>query len=87
MNYKKTVKKSHDTGWKNSYFTFDDVSLLGYVCGVSQYPQYFVIDLYMYQMLPCPYLWSFDGGPGDKLILKMVVRLGKLIRNICLGMY
>ena len=44
--------------------------MLGYGCGVSQYPQFFVEDLDMYHMLPRPYLWSFDGGPGDKLINK-----------------
>ena len=35
MNYKKTVKKLHDTGWKNSYFTSGGVCMLGYGCGVS----------------------------------------------------
>ena len=40
MNYKKTVKKLHGTGWKNSYFTSADVSMLGYGCGVSQYPKF-----------------------------------------------
>ena len=28
----------------------------------------FVKYLDIYQVLPCPYLWSFDGFPGDKLI-------------------
>ena len=42
INYKKTVKKLHDTGWENSYFTSADVSMLGYGCGVSQYLQFFV---------------------------------------------
>ena len=70
MDYKKTVKTLHDTGWKNSYFTSADVSMLGYGCGVSQYPQFFVKDLDMYQVLPRPYLRSFDGLPGEKLILK-----------------
>ena len=68
MNYNKTVKRLHDTGWKNSYFTSDDVSMLGYGYVVSQYPQFFVKDLDLYQVLPCPYLRSFDGFPGDKLI-------------------
>ena len=72
---------------KNSYHTSDDVSMLGYGCGVSQYPQFFVEDLDMYQMLPRPYLRSFDGGTEDKLIKKLGVRLGKYRRNICLGMY
>ena len=40
MNYKKIVRKFHDTGWKNSYHTSADVSMLGYGCGVSQYSQF-----------------------------------------------
>ena len=35
---------------------------------MSQCPQFFVEDLDMYHILPLPYLRSFDGGPGDKLI-------------------
>ena len=42
MNYKKTVKTLHDTGWENSYFTSADVSMFGYGCGVSQCPQFFL---------------------------------------------
>ena len=72
---------------ENIYFTSADVSMLGYGCGVSQYTQFFVKDLDMYQVLPRPYLRSFDGFPVDNLILKMGVRLGKSSRNICLGMY
>ena len=87
MNYKKTVKKLHDTGWKNSYHTSDDVSMLGSGCGVSQYPQFFVEDLDIYQMLPRPFLISFYGCPGDKLMKKLVDKLGKSSRNIFLGMY
>ena len=30
-----------------------------------------VKDLDMYQVLPRPYLWSFDGGPKEKLIKKI----------------
>ena len=44
--------------------------MLGYGLGVSMYPQFFVEDLDIYQMLPRPYLRSFDGGSGDKLIKK-----------------
>ena len=55
MNYKKTVMKFHDTGWKNSYHTSDTVSILGYGCGVYQYPRFFVKYLDMYKMLPRPY--------------------------------
>ena len=55
--------------------------MLGYVCGVSQYPQLFVEYVDIYQMLPHPYLRYSDGGPGDKLIKKMGVRLGKSSLN------
>ena len=78
------MRKIHDTGWKNSYHTSADFSIIGYGCGVSQYPQFFVEDLDMYQMLPRPYLRSFDGGPGKE---KKDIRLGKSSRNICLEMY
>ena len=64
MNYKKTVRKFHNYGLENSHHTSADVSMLGYGCGVSQYPQFFVQYLDMYQMLPHPYLRSFDGCPG-----------------------
>ena len=73
--------------WKNSYFTSAEVYMLGYVCGVPQYPKFYDKYLDMYQVLPRPYIGSFDGFPGDKLIKKMVFRLGKSSRNIFLGMY
>ena len=63
-------EKWNGTGWKNSYHTSTDVSMLGYGCGVSQYPQFFVKYLDMYHVLPRPYLGYFDGGSEDKLILK-----------------
>ena len=68
MNYKRTVRKLHDTGWENSYLTSAGVSMFGYGCGVSMYPQFFVEDLDIYQMLPRPYLRSFYGDPGDKVL-------------------
>ena len=58
MNYKKKVRHFHDIGWKNSYHTSADVSMLGYGCGVSQHPQFFVEYLDIYQILPRPYLRS-----------------------------
>ena len=39
INYKKTVKTLHDSGWENGYFTSSGVSLLGYGYIVSRYPQ------------------------------------------------
>ena len=60
----------HDAGWKNSSFTSDDVSLLGYRCSVSQYPQCYAKYLDMYQVFQRPYIGYFDGFTGDKLIRK-----------------
>ena len=68
INYKRTIRKIHDIGCKNSYFTSADVYMLIYGCGVSQYPQFYDKDLDMYQVLPCPYIGSFEGFPGDKFI-------------------
>ena len=42
--------------------------MLGYGYGVSQYLQFYVKDLDMYQALPRPNLEYFDGGTGEKLI-------------------
>ena len=62
------MRKLHNIGWKNSYRTSAGVSMLSYGCGVSMYPQVFVEDLDIYQMLPLPYLRSFSGGPGDQVL-------------------
>ena len=42
--------------------------MLGYGCGVSTYPQFFVEDLKTFQMLPRPYRIYFDGEPADQLL-------------------
>ena len=42
--------------------------MLGYGYGVSQYPHIYVKDLDIYQVVPRPYIGSFDGFLGDKLI-------------------
>ena len=39
--------------------------MLGCGCGVSQYPQFFDRELDKYQLLPRPYLVSFEGYPGE----------------------
>ena len=49
--------------------------MLGYGCDVYQYPQFYVKYLDMYQVLPRPYLGSFDVCTGDKLIKKWVLDL------------
>ena len=48
------MKKLHDSGWKNSYFTFANVYMIGYGCGVSQYSQFYDKYLDMCQVLPRP---------------------------------
>ena len=68
MSYKETVRKLHNTGWKNSYHTSADVSMLGYGFGASMYSQFFVEDLNIYHMLPRLYLRSFDGSPDDQVL-------------------
>ena len=42
--YERTVIKLYDDGWKNIFPACDDVSLIGYGCGVSQYPQVYDQD-------------------------------------------
>ena len=54
--------------WKNSYFTFDDFSMLGYGWGVYQYPQFCGKYLDMYQVLQHPFIGDFYGFSGYKLI-------------------
>ena len=41
INYKITVMNLHNVGRKFCFYTSDDVSMLGYVCGVSHYPQFY----------------------------------------------
>ena len=50
INYNKTVNKLHVDGWGNSSFTSAYVYMLGYGCGVSQYPQFYDKYLDMHQM-------------------------------------
>ena len=47
-------------------FTSANVYMLGYGCGVYQYPQFYDQDEDKYQVLPRPYWGSFEGYPGEK---------------------
>ena len=69
------------------FFTSDDVSMLSYGCGVSQYPQLYYRDLDKYQVLPRTYWGSFEGYPGENCKRKIGVRLGRSSKNICLRIY
>ena len=51
---------------KNSFFTTADVDIISHACGVYQYPQLYYQHLEKYQLLPPPYLESFDVGNGEK---------------------
>ena len=66
INYKETVMKLHDVGWKTRFSASADVYMLGYGYGVSQYPQFYYQELKKYQVLPHPYLVSFEGCTGEK---------------------
>ena len=56
----------HDACWKNSFPNSADVSIIGYGCGMSQYPQFYDQYLEKYQVLISPYLGIFEGDPGKK---------------------
>ena len=53
---------------EKQFFTSVDVSMIGYGCDVSQYPQYYDQDLDKYQVLPCLYFGSFVSYPGEIFI-------------------
>ena len=64
-NFRMTVRKLHDCGWKNSSHISADVAMLGYGCGVSVYPQFYDKEKKSFHMLPRPYIRSFDGNSSD----------------------
>ena len=68
INFKRTIRKLQDAGWKNSYLTSADVYMLGYGCGVSQYHKYYDKDLDRYQVLPRPYRRYFEFFPIYKFV-------------------
>ena len=53
---------------RKQFFTYDGVSMLGYVCGVSQYSQFYDQELNKYQVLHFPSLGYFRGCTGEKPI-------------------
>ena len=42
--------------------------MIGYGCGFSMYPQFFYKDSKTFQMLPRPYIRSFDGQCSDQVL-------------------
>ena len=53
---KKIQLKIHQDGWKYNYFKSSDVSILGHVCGVSQFPQ--SNDRYRKLKIYPPHMWE-----------------------------
>ena len=68
INYKITVRKLHDAGWKISFFTYADVYMIVHVSVVSYCYKCYDQGLDKYQLLPRPYLGSFEGFTGEKFI-------------------
>ena len=62
--YKTPIQNVHKIGWKENYFKYDDVSMLGHGYGVSQFPQFQDEIKNKYQLLPHPYVESYLGEKG-----------------------
>ena len=43
--YRTTVQNMHKLGWKAQLFKSADIFMLGYGCGVTQYPQFYDTDI------------------------------------------
>ena len=50
------------------FFNYDNVYILGYVCGVFHYLKYYNQNLDEYQVLPCPYLGYFENYHDETFI-------------------
>ena len=69
-NFKMTVKKLHDFGWKNSSYKSAEFDMLGCGYGVSTYPQFYDKGLKIFHMLPRPYIRYFDVHCSDQVFKK-----------------
>ena len=77
---KKSPQKIHQIGLKANYFKYSDVSMLGHGYGVSQFPHLYDRIKNKYQILPCPYVGSYDGKKGNLFLReKCIVDLAKSI--------
>ena len=59
-NNKHTIKKIHIYGFKDNYFKLAEVSMVGHGCGVLQFPPFYEKIVYIYIMLPHPYVGSYE---------------------------
>ena len=56
--------------------------MLGHGCGVSQYPQFYDTNKNNYQMLPRPYVGSYSGEKGHKILQQLwIVALSKSVET------
>ena len=58
----------HNICSKAKYFKYDDVSMMGHDCGVSQYPQFYDKIKKKYQMLSRLYVGVFSGKKGQPFL-------------------
>ena len=80
--YKTSIRNMHKLGWKANYINSTDVSMLGHGCGVSQYPQFYDTNNKKYQMLPRPYVGSYSGQKGHKMLQQpWIIALAKSVKT------
>ena len=67
-------------GWKAQFFKTADVSILGHGYDVSQYPQFYDRIIYIYQMLPRPYVGIYVGEEGRQFLQEpWIIALAKSV--------
>ena len=76
--YKKSIQNMHNICWKAQYFKSDDVSMLGHVYGVSQYPQFYEKIKKKYQNATTSTCEKIIKGKGSPIFaMKMDYLIGK----------
>ena len=71
IEWQKLQDNSQEVAWfwlGKRFFTSDYVAMIGHGCDVFQYPQFYYQHLETYQLLPRPYLGSFEGDNEEILI-------------------
>ena len=54
----------HKLGWKENYFKYADVSMLGHGCRFSKFTRFYEKIQNKYQVLTCPYVGSYETEKG-----------------------
>ena len=72
----------HRIGQKENDLKYDDVSMLVHGCGVSQFPQFYEKIQKKYQLLPHPYVGSYEIEMGNQILKeKWIVELAKSVET------